>query len=99
MVVMAAADPFRSIRGVEHRPTATWVLMLLALVFVLLIPDWTGSGRSRPVWLFLTPIFLGLLGAAFAVHTRHFWWAFASALWGLVLIQGLVIVVTLISGP
>ena len=96
---MAATDPSRGFRGAERRPTATWVLMLLALVFVLLMPDWTGPGSNRPLWLFLIPIFLGLLGAAFAVYTRNFWWAFASALWGFVLIQGLVIVVTLISGP
>lgn len=73
--------------------------MLLALIVVLLLPDWTGSGGNRPVWLLLIPIVLGLLGAAFAVYTRNFWWALASALWGFGLVQGLIVAITLVSGP
>lgn len=96
---MATAEPPRGFRAVAHRPIATWTSMLLALVVVLLLPDWTGSGSNRPVWLFLVPVSLGLLGAGFAVYTRNFWWALASALWGFVLIQGLVVAMTLISGP
>lgn len=96
---MSTAETPRSVRGSARGPIATWASMLLALVVVLLMPDWTGSGGNRAVWLFLIPIFLGLLGSAFAVYTRHLWWALASALWGLVLIQGLVVAITLISGP
>lgn len=77
----------------------TWVLMGLALGAVLLLPDWTGSGTNRPLWLLALPPVLGLAGAAFALYTRHFGWAVLSAVWGFALIQGLVMVVTLISGP
>lgn len=96
---MATTDPSGSIRGDEHRPIVTWASMLLALVVVLLMPDWTGAGGNRPVWLFLIPIFLGLLGAVFAVYTRNLWWALTSAVWGFVLIQGMVVVIMLVSGP
>ncbi|GAA1116514.1 hypothetical protein [Arthrobacter flavus] len=81
------------------RPVATWVLMLLAIAVVFLLPDWTGSGTRRPIWVFAIPILLGLIGAGFALRTKHPWWAAASALWGFVLIQVLVVTITLISGP
>lgn len=77
----------------------TWVLMVLALVAVLLLPDWTASGASRPIWLLALPIVLGLAGAVFALRGRHYWWALASAAWGFVLIQVLVVVITLAGGP
>lgn len=81
------------------KPIVTWVFMALALVVVLFMPDWTGSGSNRPLWLFLVPIALGIAGAAFALRSRHLWWTLFSALWGFALVQGLVLVVTLISGP
>ncbi|MBG6192067.1 hypothetical protein IWX64_003036 [Arthrobacter sp. CAN_A212] len=81
------------------RPVATWVLMLLAFAVVFFLPDWAGSGTPRPIWVFTIPILLGLTGAAFALRTRHPWWAATSALWGFVLIQVLVVTITLISGP
>ncbi|BBE23727.1 hypothetical protein MN0502_26100 [Arthrobacter sp. MN05-02] len=81
------------------RPIATWVLMLLAAVVVLILPDWAGTGSPRPTWVFAIPILLGLAGAALALRGRHPWWAAASALWGVVLIQVLVVIITLISGP
>lgn len=81
------------------RPVATWVLMLLAAVVVLLLPDWAGTGALRPIWVFAIPILFGLTGAALALKNRHPWWAAASALWGFVLIQVLVVTITLISGP
>jgi hypothetical protein len=81
------------------RPVATWVLMLLSVVVVFLLPDWTGTGVPRPLWALAIPILLGLTGALLALRGRHPWWAAASALWGFILIQVLVISVTLISGP
>lgn len=81
------------------RPVATWLLMLLAVVVVFLLPDWAGSGTPRPTWIFAVPILLGLTGAAIALEGRHPWWAVASALWGFVLLQVLVVTITLISGP
>ena len=56
-----------------NRPVVTWSLMVLALIVVALIPDWTESGANRPLWLFVVPIVLGLGGAVFAVRNRHFW--------------------------
>ncbi|KFF59859.1 hypothetical protein JF66_08340 [Cryobacterium sp. MLB-32] len=91
----ASADSARPGR----RPVVTWALMGLALAVVALMPDWTGSGDNRPLWLFAIPVVLGLVGAGFAVRARHVWWAVASALWGFALIQLLVVVVTLVSGP
>lgn len=81
------------------KPVFTWVLMLLAVIVVLLFPDWTGSGAPRPIWVFAVPVVLGLIGAVLALRARHPWWAVVSALWGFVLIQALVVVITLISGP
>ncbi|MHA7142647.1 hypothetical protein ACX80T_14040 [Arthrobacter sp. Sr33] len=81
------------------KPVFTWALMLLAVIVVLLFPDWTGSGATRPIWVFAVPVVLGLIGGALALRARHPWWAVASALWGFVLIQVLVVVITLISGP
>ncbi|MHA7268962.1 hypothetical protein [Arthrobacter sp. HLT1-20] len=81
------------------KPIVTWAFMALATVVVLLMPDWSGSGSTRPLWLFLVPIALGIAGAAFALRSRHIWWAMISGLWGFALIQGLVLLVTLVSGP
>ncbi|OUM44742.1 hypothetical protein CI784_03320 [Arthrobacter agilis] len=74
-------------------------MMLLALITVLFLPDWTRSGDLRPIWVFALPCVLGLVGAVLALRSGHPWWAAASALWGFVLIQVLVIAITLISGP
>lgn len=82
-----------------NRPFATWGLMALAAIIVLLLPDGTGSGNLRPVWVFLIPILLGLAGAALALKRGHLWWAVGSALWGFVLLQALIVATTLISGP
>ena len=81
------------------RPITTWAFMALALIVVLFMPDWTESGTSRPLWLFALPVLLGIVGAVFAVRARRVWWAVASALWGFALVQILIIVVTLVSGP
>lgn len=81
------------------RPVTTWVFMLLAVTTIFLLPDWAGTGAPRPVWAFAIPVLLGLTGAAFALKDEHPWWAAASAIWGFVLIQILVVTTTLISGP
>lgn len=81
------------------RPMTTWVLMLLTTAVVLLLPDWSGGGVPRPIWVFAIPILLGLTGAGFALKGGHPWWAATSALWGFVFIQVLVVTITFISGP
>lgn len=73
--------------------------MLGALIVVVLLPDWTGTGNPRSIWLFAVPVLLGLIGAGIALKDRHPWWAALSALWGFILIQVLVVTITLISGP
>lgn len=83
----------------DTRPIATWVLMLLAVIATLLLPDWAATGDSRPIWVLALPILLGLIGAALALRNRHPWWAAGSALWGFALIQILIVSITLISGP
>jgi uncharacterized membrane protein len=81
------------------RPITTWVLMFLATVLTLLLPDWTGSGALRPIWLFSVPVLLGIVGAVFALKDGRPWWAAMSALWGFLLIQAVIVATTLISGP
>lgn len=93
-----ANDDHNSASHVD-RPFVTWALMLGALVIVLALPDWSGSGAIRPLWISALPLILGLVGAVFALKGGHPWWAGISALWGFVLIQALVVVITLISGP
>jgi len=73
--------------------------MVIAAVVVLLMPDWTGTGIARPLWLFALPIALGIVGAVVALRTRHPGWALTSAIWGFALIQIVVVVITLVSGP
>lgn len=85
--------------SVPSRPVTTWVLMSLAAVVVLLLPDWTGSGVLRPLWLFSVPVLLGIVGAVFALKDGRPWWAAMSALWGFLLIQVLIVATTLIRGP
>jgi hypothetical protein len=49
------------------QPITTWVLMFLATVITLLLPDWTGSGALYSVWLLSVPVLLGIVGAFFAL--------------------------------
>lgn len=81
------------------RPVATFICMALALVAVFLLPDWAGSGAARPIWFMAVPIGLGVLGAIFALRRRSWIWAVVSIVWGFALIQLLVVVITLVSGP
>ena len=73
--------------------------MFFAVVFILLLPDWAGTGDARPIWLFAFPIVLGLVGSGLAAQSGHFWWALISAFWSFFLIQATVIVLTLVGGP
>lgn len=57
--------------------------MSLAAVVALLLPDWTGSGVLRPIWLFNVPVLLGIVGAAFVLKNGHPWWVVAATLLGL----------------
>ncbi|MEG9249985.1 hypothetical protein V6S67_17990 [Arthrobacter sp. Soc17.1.1.1] len=41
-------------------------LMFMTVIVVLLLPDWTGSGDTRRVWVFTVPVLLGLAGAVIA---------------------------------
>lgn len=95
---MSAVEPSGS-NASRKKPLATWALMFLAVVFILLLPDWAGTGGARPIWLFALPIVSGLVGAGFAAQSGHLWWALISALWGFFLIQATVMVLTLIGGP
>ncbi|GAB3537162.1 hypothetical protein GCM10027403_20480 [Arthrobacter tecti] len=96
-------DERTSADGHERRRTGklrvTWALMAAAVVVVLLLPDWADTGAARPIWLFALPVVLGLVGAGFALAGRHPWWGVLSAVWGFVLIQMLVVITTLVSGP
>ncbi|KGJ71920.1 hypothetical protein GY21_18835 [Cryobacterium roopkundense] len=96
---MTSSEATRAGATAGRRPIVTWSLMSLAVAVVALMPDWTGSGDARPLWIFAVPVVLGFIGAAFAVRASHPWWAVVSALWGFALIQVLVVMVTLISGP
>lgn len=73
--------------------------MTAALVVTLLLPDWSGSGSPRSLWVVALPPVLGLAGAGLAVKAGYLWWAGTSAVWGLLLVYGLFILITLISGP
>lgn len=74
-------------------------LMVLALVVGLLLPDWFDTGTARPVWLLAAPIVLGLVGAVIAIRGGRPLWAAASALWGFLVLQGIIVLTTLIGGP
>ncbi|THJ66486.1 hypothetical protein E8P82_08485 [Arthrobacter echini] len=82
-----------------RRPVITWAFMVAALIIVLLLPDWAGTGNNRPIWIFALPPLLGIIGAGFAIRGEHPWWAVASALWGFFVIQAIIVGVTLIGGP
>ncbi|MET4059280.1 hypothetical protein ABIB35_000811 [Arthrobacter sp. UYP6] len=96
---MPISEPPELIPPRAQKPVTTWVLMICALISLLLIPDWTGSGRIRPLWLFGIPVGMGLMGAVFAAHSGRFGWAMLSAFWGFFLAQGLIAGITLIDGP
>lgn len=96
---MPPADPADRPAPRAAAPVVTWAMMFLAMIVVVLLPDRAGSGDPRPIWALATPALLGLVGAVFALRGRHPWWAAISALWGLFLIQVLIVVATLISGP
>lgn len=81
------------------RPMATWILMLLALVITLLLPDWNGTGALLPAWFMVVPVLLGLVGAWLAHRAGRLGWAIASGVLGLVLVPGLLQTITLVSGP
>lgn len=83
----------------SKKPLVTWALMFLSLVSVLLIPDWTNSGSTRPMRILAVPVMLSLAGAYFAAQAGHFRWAMIAAFWGFVLVQGIIVAVTLIGGP
>lgn len=82
-----------------ERPLATLLCMGMALVVILLLPDWTGTGTPRPIWLLASPMGLGIVGAVFALKQRALGWAICSAVLGLALLPLLVVIVTLIGGP
>lgn len=83
----------------SKKPVVTWALMFLSLVSVLLMPDWTNSGGSRPMWIFAIPVVLSLVGASFAAQAGYFRWAMIAAFWGFALVQGLIVAMTLTGGP
>lgn len=63
--------------------------MLLAVVATLVQPRWIVNGEVpsfNPWWIMGIPVLLGLVGAFFAVRSRHPWWAVLSAPWGFILI-------------
>lgn len=80
-------------------PVATWALMAAALLVTLLLPDWSGSGIPRSLWFVALPLLLAFAGAGLAVKAGQLWWAGISAAWGLVLLNGLFVLITVISGP
>lgn len=83
----------------SRRPLGTWIFMFLAVVATVVQPEEMRPEGPWPVWLIGLPVVLGIVGAVLAIRGRHFWWGVISAAWGFILIQALVIVVTLISGP
>lgn len=70
----------------KHRPVATWVFMLLAVVVVLLQPNWIEAGGRQPFLLSIIPILLGFAGAYFALRHRYLWWGILSIFWGFIII-------------
>lgn len=83
----------------SKRPTATWVLMALILVFTLSIINWGDRGLLIPPWLLVVPSILGLVGAWLAARKDCPGWMIASGVWGLGSIPALIFIVTLVAGP
>jgi prepilin signal peptidase PulO-like enzyme (type II secretory pathway) len=96
---MAHPDTRSGIASMADGPGATWAFMVAALVAVFLLPDWAGTGVPRPLWVFAMPVLLGLIGAGIALKAMHPWWAVLSAVWGFALVQVLIWIITLLSGP
>jgi len=84
--------------SMKKPPRLTLVLMACSVLAALLLVDWTGSG-AKPLWMFFLPAAFGIAGAVHAVLQRRYLWAAGSALLGILIVQELAIIVTLILGP
>ncbi|MBM7766829.1 MULTISPECIES: hypothetical protein [Glutamicibacter] len=80
-------------------PLWTWVLMGLALASALALIDWADTGTAKPLWMFLLPTAFGLLGGIVAALKKSFGWALISLAFGLLVVQLLSVVVTVVQGP
>lgn len=76
-----------------------WLTMVLSLISALLLLDWNDTGVAKPLWFFLLPSVLGLMGTGFALHARRGGWALVSGVWGVALVPALMVAVTLLYGP
>ena len=80
-------------------PISTWVLMAAALAITLLLVVSGSLGITLPPWLFAAPAVLGLAGSFLAGRNDKPGWMVVSGAWGLALIPGMIMIVTLIGGP
>ena len=80
-------------------PLWTWVMMGLALASALALIDWENTGAAKPFWMFLLPTAFGLLGGIIAALKKSYGWALISLAFGLLAVQLLSVVVTLVHGP
>ena len=74
-------------------------MMGLALASALALIDWADTGTAKPVWMFLLRTAFGLLGGIVAALKKSFGWALISLAFGLLVVQLLSVVVTVVQGP
>ncbi|MHC6176609.1 hypothetical protein [Glutamicibacter sp. X7] len=73
--------------------------MALVLLSMLALVDWTGTGVAKPLWMFFLPIAFGLVGGIIAMVKRAYLWAVISIALGILSLQIMNVVITLLQGP
>ncbi|MCS3494544.1 hypothetical protein M2368_003576 [Arthrobacter sp. JUb119] len=80
-------------------PAGTWISIALVLLSMLALVDWTNSGEAKPLWMFFLPILFGLIGSGIALAKRAYLWAVISIAFGVLSLQIMNVVITLLQGP
>lgn len=75
------------------------IMLGLVVVSMLALVDWKNTGVAKPFWMFFLPMAFGVAGSVVAVSKKAYGWALISAIFGIVAIQIMNVVITLLQGP